>query len=237
MSLKTVTENGYKYLVNDEEPTAKAPLGRYFDPQDPLLSKAIAKGGRGKALIYNTGSMTVVLRHYRRGGFFGHFVKDHFFLCEPHAHRAFDEMRLLYLMGKKSLPVPRPIVARERIVHGCVVQDIVIGALNARDLSYVMRDRALTRIEMLRLGGMIKAFFEQGIDHTDLNIRNILLDEQGKFYLIDFDKCFLSYPSYKRRAEIIERLHRSFLKELKRYPDAIHYKDEDFVLIEGSALS
>ena len=237
MSLKTLKDNGYEYLINDEAPSAKAPFGRYFDLSDPLLADAVAKGGRGEALIYNAGDMDVVMRHDRRGGLLGRIVKDHFLLCEPHAHRAFDEMRLLYLMEKKGLPVPRPILARERITRCCIVQDIVIGALNARDLSYVMRERSLTRIEMLRLGGMIKAFFEQGVDHTDLNIRNILLDDQGKFYLIDFDKCFLNHPTAKRRAEIIERLQRSFRKEYARFPEVFHYNDEDFALIKGSALS
>ena len=47
MSLKTLKDNGYEYLINDEAPSAKAPFGRYFDLSDPLLSDAVAKGGRG----------------------------------------------------------------------------------------------------------------------------------------------------------------------------------------------
>ena len=237
MALKTVRQKDYTYLVNEEVLAVREPYDRYFNPSDPMLSDAIAKGGRGEALIYNANGTPVVMRHYRRGGLFGHIVKDHFFLAEAHCHRAFDEMRLLYLLEQQKLPVPKPVLAREREVGCCLVQDIVIGALNARDLSYVLRERELTRIEMMRLGGMINAFFEQGVDHTDLYIRNILLDDEGKFYLIDFDKCFLNNPSAKRRQEIIRRLHRSFLKEASRFPNEIKYKDEDFALIESSALS
>lgn len=54
-----------------------------------------------------------------------------------------------------------------------------------------------------------------GINHTDLNIHNILMDEQEKFWIIDFDKCFQqSGESWKQGN--LERLKRSFEKEAQR---------------------
>lgn len=237
MNIRTVKEGDYLYLADTQSDLAHFPLSAFFDQHSPLLKNAERKGGRGEALIFKTGSKKVVMRHYRRGGLAGHLLKDRFFLIEPHAHRAFDEFRLLRYMVKEGLPVPAPLIAREKKCGCALIQDILIEALDAEDLAHILRKRALSQIEMLRLGGMIKAFFEHGIEHTDLNIRNILLDDHGNFYLIDFDKCFLSYPDMQRRSEIVSRLHRSFLKEKNKYADAIHYKDEDFALIQGRALS
>lgn len=234
---KVCFEDGWKYLVAESHPEIQAFYARYFDRDAIVKGESQSRGGRGQTLLYSMDGLDVVMRHYRRGGLFGKIFRDGFFGFEPHAHRAFEEFKLLELMRAKGLPVPEPLVAREKNIGGMLVQDILISRIDARDLSYVLRDRALSKTELLRLGSVIKSFFDCGIEHTDLNIRNILLDEEGRFYLIDFDKCFKSDPDAARCKAIIDRLHRSFLKEVRRSGGAVRYNDQDFALIESSALS
>jgi tRNA A-37 threonylcarbamoyl transferase component Bud32 len=51
-----------------------------------------------------------------------------------------------------------------------------------------------------------------GVDHSDLNCRNILIDAQDKVWLIDFDKCQRRGAGHWR-AKNLERLKRSLRKE------------------------
>lgn len=52
--------------------------------------------------------------------------------------------------------------------------------------------------------------------HTDLNIHNILLNDKGQFWLIDFDKCYQSKGD-KWKPSNLERLQRSLRKEVQRF--------------------
>jgi 3-deoxy-D-manno-octulosonic acid kinase len=53
------------------------------------------------------------------------------------------------------------------------------------------------------------------VNHTDLNIHNILLDKQSKVWIIDFDKCY-QQTGDKWKEDNLKRLLRSFHKELKK---------------------
>ena len=127
-------------------------------------SKTISCSGRGQTLLYSKDGRDLVLRHYRRGGFFGKFVKDSFFTFEKKAHRAFDEFKLLDYMQSKGLPVPKPVIAREIKDFFSVTQDIVIERLNGyKDLSYVISKRELTETEYTNIGKTISLFFKENI--------------------------------------------------------------------------
>ena len=53
------------------------------------------------------------------------------------------------------------------------------------------------------------------VNHTDLNIHNILLDNDGKAWIIDFDKCYQQQGEAWKEANL-QRLLRSFNKELNK---------------------
>ncbi len=68
-----------------------------------------------------------------------------------------------------------------------------------------------------------------GVNHTDLNIHNILIDDQDKVWIIDFDKCYKQeHGEWKKHN--LERLKRSFKKELLKRQ--IFWQEADFVHIE-----
>lgn len=67
-----------------------------------------------------------------------------------------------------------------------------------------------------------------GVNHTDLNIHNILIDDKDKVWIIDFDKCRKQeHGDWKKQN--LERLLRSFKKELLKRQ--IHWKERDFAVL------
>lgn len=52
--------------------------------------------------------------------------------------------------------------------------------------------------------------------HADLNINNILFNEDGDVYIIDFDRGELKVPNPQWQQSNIARLKRSFSKEQGR---------------------
>ncbi len=223
----------WRYLARDG--LGKAEAERLLDARALKAGGAKEAGGRGQALSFTQDGRGYFLRHYLRGGLWGRLMGDRFISLMPHAHRAFDEFRLLDWMRGQGLPVPEPVAARE---EGCVLirQDIVVGGIDAEDLSRVIARRCLTRGECLRLGQTIGRFFEAGVMHTDLNIRNILLSKEGEFFLIDFDKCYRTTMGRAERQAVLSRLRRSFLKEIRVTSGKAHYNDTDFALIESKAM-
>ena len=59
---------------------------------------------------------------------------------------------------------------------------------------------------------MIARFHRAGLDHADLNAHNILFDDAGRGWLIDFDRGVLRIPATRWRERNLKRLLRSLLK-------------------------
>lgn len=235
ISFKNVT-----YLVGDSLPHDKdeAFYESFFDRKSILGSADTEqKGGRGKTLLYRHYDKDLVLRHYKRGGLIGKLIADRFFCFEPHSHRAFDEFELLDRMLALSLPVPKPVIAREESYIGSLRQDIVIQRLSSyKDLSYVIDHRHLTRQEFQAIGRTIRMFFDNGIHHTDLNIRNILIDDSCRVCIIDFDKCFkLDVLPEELAKSMLSRLLRSFKKEASK-KETTCFNESDFAFLAQEAL-
>ena len=145
--------------------------------------------GRGQAIIFNYQTKTLVHRHYHRGGLFGRVVKDHYLGRVPTKSRAYNELVLLSSMRKLNLPVPQPIAARFE-PHGITYKaDILIEAIsNSQTFLDALRHSEVTSSDCAQLGKVIAKFHVNGIDHTDLNIQNILIDKtinSGSLILIN----------------------------------------------------
>ena len=69
------------------------------------------------------------------------------------------------------------------------------------------------------------------VNHTDLNIHNILIDDSDKVWIIDFDKCCQQSGDAWKQGNL-DRLRRSFEKEVVRHQ--IYWHDAELkVLLEG----
>lgn len=199
---------------------------RNFEKSDRLLGFS---KGRGITWFLNTRpelGVNSVLRHYLRGGLFGKLIKQHYFFNGLARTRAMQEFTLLNQMVGWNLPVPRPIAVKiER--RFCFYQaDILLELIEkTQDLSKFLQKQPLATTQYQQIGTLIRRLHDHQIHHSDLNIHNILLDAEGKFWLIDFDKCGIA-KGENWKADNLARLHRSFLKEQKRLN--IHFQEADW---------
>jgi len=188
----------------------------YFQPefwQQQSLVIGQSKGRNTVWFIRQQNGKEAVLRHYYRGGLVGKLNKDKFW-PEPAAQsRAMAEFSLLWHMRLSGLPVPRPCAALyQKHVVGYSADILIERIPGTTDLAHLLQKRALTSNEWQRLGALIARFHQNMVYHSDLNCHNILLDEQGQFWLIDFDKCSLRKQGDWMQANLA-RLQRSLHKE------------------------
>ena len=168
--------------------------------------------GRGAVVFFRHGNDAWVLRHYRRGGVVGRFIRDRYLWCGVERTRAFREWRLLSELRERDLPVPPPIAARVRR-HGLgYTADIITEYIdNTQSLESILSDGGAILEQWELIGQTLRRFHDHGVDHTDLNARNILVDDKRRVFLVDFDKGKLR-GSGSWREENLRRLQRSLRK-------------------------
>lgn len=205
-----------------------------FRQSDRLLGSS---KGRGTTWFLNTEKelgVNSVLRHYYRGGLFGKFVKDHYFFQRYEKTRAMQEFRLLAQLSQWQIPVPRPIAIRVKRQCCFYQADILLEKIaDTQDLSQYLQTKNLTPAQYQQIGRLIRQLHDHQVHHSDLNIHNILIDTQGKFWLIDFDKCQISQGNEWKQSNL-DRLLRSFNKEKRRLQ--IRFEQADWqALAQGYA--
>ncbi|RIY35562.1 3-deoxy-D-manno-octulosonic acid kinase [Psittacicella gerlachiana] len=197
----------------------------FFDKNFWLQEQRILGTAKGRGTTYFLQSKDLlgvnsVLRHYYRGGLFGKFNKDLYFLRRVEDTRSFAEFKLLKQLRQAGLNVPKPLGARvTKVGLGLYRADILIEKIEqAQDLTKVLQEEELTSTQWQKIGALIAQMHQLQICHTDLNAHNIMLqklDGVEKFWLIDFDKCFVRTGEAWKK-ENLQRLLRSFRKEVGR---------------------
>lgn len=186
----------------------------WFDAAEWQRGGAVAleTSGRGAVLIVERGTDTWVLRHYHRGGLVARFVADHYLWLGLERTRAFREWRLLRRLRDVGLPVPNPVAAHVYRTGAIYTADIITSYLpNTHKLSSFLAQGRAPADCWLRIGRMVRAVHDQGVDHPDLTAHNILLDDRGGVFLVDFDNARVKSAGEWRRAGV-ERLKRSLRK-------------------------
>lgn len=199
---------------------------QFWQAQNKILGSA---QGRGTTWFVQTEKLAAALRHYRRGGLFGKLVNDHYWFSGWTSTRSYLEFDLLQRLRQAGVNVPRPIAARA-VRTGLLYQaDLLSEKIpHARDLVSVLQRQPLDEALYLSIGQMIRRMHDAQVNHTDLNIHNILLDDQQQVWLIDFDKC-AAQRGERWKATNLERLERSFIKEQQRA--GIHWQSEQWQAI------
>ncbi|WMN87481.1 3-deoxy-D-manno-octulosonic acid kinase [Vibrio parahaemolyticus] len=186
-----------------------------FDPEYwQSVNKIVGTAtGRGTTWFVQLDTMQAALRHYRRGGLFGKLVKDQYWFSGWDKTRSAEEFQLLLTLIKAGVNVPRPIAARAVKVGLTYQADLLSERIpNARDLVSILQERSLSKAMYKKIGQEIAKMHNAGVNHTDLNIHNILIDDKDKVWIIDFDKC-RKQEHGKWEKQNMERLLRSFKKE------------------------
>ncbi|MBK7250936.1 MAG: 3-deoxy-D-manno-octulosonic acid kinase [Gammaproteobacteria bacterium] len=176
--------------------------------------------GRGRTYFLREGKDELVLRHYRRGGLVALALGDRYWFESEARTRPFAEWQLTYHLHRAGLPVAAPVAARYqregRWYRGDLLTERLPGALS---LSARLATGVLPIASWVAIGRCIRRFHAAGVCHADLNAHNILLDEAGGVYLIDFDRGSLRRPGLWRDANLA-RLYRSLDKITDALPPA-----------------
>jgi 3-deoxy-D-manno-octulosonic acid kinase len=187
---------------------------RWFDRDHWVSSGAVAleTSGRGAVLIIDRGSDSWVLRHYRRGGLVARFVEDHYLWLGRDRTRAFREWRLLASLQRHGLPVPKPVAAAVHREGPLYTADIITVYLpGTRKLSAYIATGEAPETCWPAAGRVVAALHNRGVDHPDLTAHNLLLDERGRVFVVDFDNAAVRPPGRWQDAGL-ERLQRSLRK-------------------------
>jgi len=174
--------------------------------------------GRGTVFFLKRAGEQWALRHYRRGGMVGKLFEDHFGYLGESATRCFREFRLLAKLSGMGLPVPAPVAACYRRLGLAYTADLIsVRIPGAQPLSRRLSEGTAPEHVWEEAGTMIRRFHDAGVFHADLTAHNILADEAGQLFLLDFDRGRLRADgSWKERT--LERLHRSFRKITQQDP-------------------
>lgn len=183
--------------------------------------------GRGASWFVDADGQEWVLRHYRRGGMVARYIEEQYIWTGLNNTRAWKEWKLLAEMYDMGLPVPLPVAAK--VCKGLLTYKADIITQRIPDsLSLAQRlsggsydDRCWKMV-----GETIATFHKAGIYHADLNAHNIMLQKDGKVYLIDFDRGEKRSSGSWERANL-QRLHHS-LNKLKRYYKEFYFAENNW---------
>ncbi len=209
--------------------TLGQPDDAFFAPEqwaerEQLLGSA---PGRGTTVFVQQGERVFALRHYCRGGMVAKLSRDRYIWLGLDRSRPWREWTLLLELFRRGLPVPRPVAVRLTRYRLSYTADIVTEAIDARPLAEWLCERRLSVAQLENIGSWLRRFHLEGLFHADLNARNILLDEAGKVYLIDFDRSELRRGDEGWRSANMERLKRS-LDKFRRIEKNFAFDDEDW---------
>jgi 3-deoxy-D-manno-octulosonic acid kinase len=115
-------------------------------------------------------------------------------------------------LHRAGLPVPAPLGARYQHDGMTYTGDIITERLNTvGSLAECLAQGALSILTWIEIGRCIRRFHDLGVCHADLNSHNLLLNEDAKVYMIDFDQCQLRHSGLWRDGNLV-RLRRSLEK-------------------------
>lgn len=168
--------------------------------------------GRGASLFLDVDGKHWVLRPYRRGGLIARLSRARYLWTGLERSRAFHEMRLTAELYARGLAVPRPVAAGVTR-HGLTYEAALITERipGARTLAELLQEDEADETLLREVGATIRRFHDVGLDHVDLNARNLLVDANRQVWLIDLDRCRLRREGRWQRANL-ERLGRSLEK-------------------------
>jgi 3-deoxy-D-manno-octulosonic acid kinase len=171
-----------------------APDPGLFDP-DRWAGALTGRAGRGRGqvIFLRAGDAQWALRHYCRGGLAGRVVRDRYAWLGEARSRSWREWRLLAELHSAGLPVPRPVAAGWQRRGPWYRADLLTVRIpGAAPLS--ARLASGEPVDWEGIGRMLEGFQAAGAWHADLNAHNILLDESGAPWLLDFDRGRIRPP-------------------------------------------
>jgi 3-deoxy-D-manno-octulosonic acid kinase len=236
-----VKKLGCSYVLYDDqlisEPNLQLFDADYLTNSDSCTNSTLSAGagiGRARVVYFIHHNITMVLKHYYRGGAISALVKDRYLGFNIENTRSFREWYLLKKMRSFDLPVPNAVAARVSKGVFFYQADLITQELeNTKTLSDILSEGRVNSEQWKSIGACIKLFHQNNIYHADLNARNILLDQEGEVYLIDFDNSFIRTGGSSWKMSNLIRLKRS-LNKFKRNESTFYFEELDWSnLVQG----
>ncbi len=181
----------------------------YWEAEGRVVGRA---AGRGTTLIVEGEGDTWVLRHFQRGGLAAKPFKDRYLWKRGSDTRPFREWHLLMELGKRGLPVPRPVAARFERSGIWYRGDLITAYLpRTQSLAELLDIGHQDEAVWAQVGRWLRRFHDEGVDHADLNAHNILLDDALQVFVVDFDRGQIKPPGRWAKKNL-NRLERSLRK-------------------------
>ena len=196
-------------LIPDPEPGHFSPA--YWRNRNAVCGRATT--GRQPPLYVLHQGTELVLRLFQHGGALQSVLGNRYVWTGHARSRSWREWRLLARLTDRGLPVPRPAaasVSRRGMVYTAALLTRRIPG--AGPLSEHLASHRLRQNVWVRLGTFLARFHRAGVDHPDLNAHNILLDDQGCFWLVDFDRGRIRPPHPGWQQANLKRFKRSLDK-------------------------
>jgi len=195
-------------------------------------------GGRGGSSRMTIDGQDFILRRYLRGGLVQHVVSDRYLWTGLASTRPAREQQAIEHALDSGLPVPA-VAAWLVIRRGFSYQAAIISRFipHQATLAGMLAQQALASHAWEVLGALIRQMHDASIDHADLNANNILIDEAGDFYLIDFDRARRRAADGRWRRRNLDRLLRSLRKIADRHElsgSVFHFTDDDWQSLLGA---
>ncbi len=221
---------GYGAILFDRS-QIRQPEAEWFSPGHwGHAAQPVAEGGRGGAWFIETGEGDAFLRHYLRGGMAASLSRDGHLWRGVNRVRSFAEFRLMRVLREKKLPVPMPFAAwyrREGLQYRAAI--LMQRLPDVQPLaSLAMQGSA----PWDAAGQLVARFHRAGLDHADLNAHNLLFEENGQGWMIDFDRSQVRIPATPWRDANLQRLHRSLRKQ--RGSNSIELVDSGFAQLRAA---
>lgn len=195
-------------IIYDASRWAAEPASRAFAHDNATHAE---RRGRGDVRFLQLSIGQGVLRRYQRGGLMARWSRDWYLWRGRQQTRPFREFQLTALLRDAGLPVPHPLAARYlRAGLGYRAELITERVVGARTLAE--RIAAGEPIDWPGLGSLIARFHRHGLWHADLNAHNLIIDDDGKIWMIDFDRGRIRVDSPGWKRANLDRLLRSLRK-------------------------
>lgn len=186
-----------------------------FDHNSAVDPEPVVGAGRGAVWRVRVDGTVAALRQYRRGGLVRRLLRSAYLWTGLERTRAIHEWRLLAELHAEGLPVPAPLAARvTRTGFWYRAELLTEWVPGTRSLVARLADRELPDATWAAVGAALRRFHVAGVWHADLNAHNVLIDDAGRVFVVDFDRG--------RRRRRDGRWARKNLARLRRSLEKVH---------------
>jgi 3-deoxy-D-manno-octulosonic acid kinase len=154
----------------------------------------------------------MVVRTLMHGGVFRHITGKRF--LSP--NRTIRELKVSAYLAVHGIRTPE-ILAVRLIKEGLFYSIDVVSKFipDSKDLLVHLEKDNTDNLELFKISGsIIRAIHDLGVYHTDLHIKNLLLDNSGNLWVLDLDKAyqFDILPEFMKQMNL-----KRFMRSIKKW--------------------